>query len=471
MRLCALVGSFLLLLLCSGITSVQANASTRVTITLPTNGEIRVEAELSSPSRSWSFRNAYAGVLGMAERVVDFRATGASGQATQVKKSATGEFRSELDATRITYSVKLAEPRGTDVPYVSWLAADRGFLMLLDLLPQDIQNVSAKFVLPAGWTIESANSLGAEGRYDVRDPENAVFIAGRSLRKASNNVEDMILETVLSGSWPFNEREALKPATKVLKKYLQLTGFKLPQKSVLMIAPTPVSFGNSQWKAETRGSTVVLLIDPRKFDLWKARLAIIFSHEMLHLWVPNALKLQGDYDWFFEGFTLYMALLTAQELRATDFKETLNTLANVYDVYLSRSDDLSLIEASETRWTNPLNSVYIKGMLVAFLYDLKIRQESGGRAKLEDRYRELFSGRVTANTTGNEVIITLLDSAPGMDGFAKSYVEGRTSLELEKVLPAYGLLLDTSGKKSQLKVSRVLNDEQKLLLRSLGYRN
>ena len=192
---------------------------------------------------------------------------------------------------------------------------------------------------------------------------------------------------------------------------------------------------------------------------------------MLHLWVPNSLKLEGDYDWFFEGFTLYTALRTSQELGGIDFKETLNTLGRVYDVYLSHPDEQSLIEASETRWTNFGSQVSIKGMLVAFLYDLKIRKESGGKLTLGDRYRELFSRRVAANANGNEVIIAVLDSAPAMSGFVKQYVESSTKLELEQMLPAYGLTLDSSGKKSQLRVSGDLNAEQQQLLRSLGYRN
>jgi hypothetical protein len=53
----------------------------------------------------------------------------------------------------------------------------------------------------------------------------------------------------------------------------------------------------------------------------------------------------------------------------------------------------------------------------------------------------------------------------------KQYVESSTKLELEQMLPAYGLTLDSSGKKSQLSVSRDLNPEQQQLLRSLGYRN
>jgi len=94
--------------------------------------------------------------------------------------------------------------------------------------------------------------------------------------------------------------------------------------------------------------------------------------------------------------------------------------------------------------------------------------ESGGKAALADRYRELFDGRIAANTNGNKAIIALLDAGPAMSGFGKLYVENNTKLELGQLLPMYGLALDTSGKKSQLQVSRYLSAEQKQLLRSLG---
>ena len=472
LRLCAFARNHfpkicgLIIFLCAN----TAHADTRVTISTPIPGEIRVDAELSSPTRSWSFRNAYAGVLGLGERIEDFRATNAAGHDARVKKSAAGEFRSDLDATKITYTVKLSAPRATGVPHVSWLADDRGFLMFADLIPQDIETVSAEFKLPTAWTVESAITE-SNGRYEVAESQNAVFLVGRALRKTSNVRDGVVLDVVLSGTWPFKEAEVLNIANTVLQKYLDLTGFKLQDKSTIMIAPLPVTTGKSEWKAETRGSTVVLLANPQKFASWRNQLTIIFSHEMLHLWVPNSLKLEGDYDWFFEGFTLYTALLTVRELGSVDFKETLNTLGRVYDVYISQPDDKSLIEASETRWTSAFTNVYVKGMLVAFLYDLKIRKESGGKNTLADRYRELFSRRVGANANANEAIIAVLDSAPAMSGFAKSYIESNTRLELEQVLPAYGLTLDSSGKKSQLRVSRDLNDEQRQLLRSLGYRN
>ncbi|HEX6648770.1 MAG TPA: hypothetical protein VF075_04510 [Pyrinomonadaceae bacterium] len=452
--------------------SAHAKPTSHFKISIPTAGQIKVEAEKLSPARSWSFRNAYASALGIAERIDGFQAFGDSGQDARAKKSATGEYQSDLDATRISYTVKLSHVRPTDIPHVSWLAEDRGLLMLADLVPVGLGGLSVEFELPAGWSVESSITPDANGRYEVSLPDRAVFLVGRSLRKASKSVSGMMLETVFSGTWQFKDDDAFKAGTTVMEKYLALTGFRLPDKSVIMFVPTPVSLGNSIWKAETRGSTVVVLMDPAaRVERWLGQVRVLLTHEMLHLWVPNALKLEGDYDWFFEGFTLYTALRTALELKIIDFKGYLTTLAGVYDTYISHPDTRSLIDESERRWSSEGTQVYVKGMLVAFLYDLMVRKASSGKTTLADSYKELFGGHVADGADGNEAIIRLLGSSPAGNEFTKSYIETNKEIRLEQLLPAYGLQLDASGKSSQLRVSSGLSEDQKQLLRSLGYRN
>jgi len=212
-------------------------------------------------------------------------------------------------------------------------------------------------------------------------------------------------------------------------------------------------------------------MDPQaQITNWKAQLEIIFSHEVLHLWVPNALPLRGDYDWFFEGFTLYTALLVAMELKAIDFREYLNTLARVYDSYLSYPNILSLIEASERRWTHPWPVVYDKGMLVAFLFDLLLRRESRGKTTLISRYRELFSPGTAERGDGNDVIIKLLSSSPAAADLTRAYISGNKDLELDPLLASYGLVLHASVEtKSRLEINNNINEDQKRLLKSLGY--
>ena len=456
----------LLILLCAGMTRAQS----QLTISVPTAGQIKVEARLSGPARSWSFRNAYASALGLAERVEDFQAFAESDQDARVKKSAVGEFRSELDATRITYIVKLSEPRSEHLPHVSWLDGERGILMFADLVPTDIETLACKFTLPAGWTVESAAAPETNGQYKVTDPQKAVFLIGSQLRKRSNTVDGMLLDTVVSGTWSFKDDDAWKMAAKVMQKHFALTGFRLPGKSVILIAPIPASSGERMWRAETRGSTVVLLVNPAaRKQMFTEQLGVVFTHELLHLWVPNALKLEGDYDWFFEGFTMYMASRTAFDLKIIKFQGLLNTLGGAYKYYLDHPDNVSLIEASETRWTSGWSHVYIKGMLVAFLYDLMLRKETGGKATLADRYRELFNGGATDGANGNEAIIKVLGSSPALREFTKSFIENSRQLKLEELVRPYGLQLHWSDMKTELTVSDKLDEDQKQVLRSLGY--
>jgi hypothetical protein len=456
---------FLLILLSAEIVTAQ-DLHAYVEISFSSPGQIKVEAQLREPADSWSFRNAYAGVLGVAERIEDFRAVD-----TNVRKAATGEFRSDRKTSRISYTVKLPKPTLADVSHFSWLGEDRGFLMLADLIPQEVVGLSVQLGLPVGWHAESSSPRNVDEIYEVVEPEKAVFYVGRDgdLRESSTTVERMEFEVAISGKWSFKDRVALESATSVMQRYLALTGFRLPARSAIMIAPLPIRDRNTSWKAETRGSTVVLLINPDAgIKRWKSQLTIIFTHELLHLWVPNSLKLEGDYDWFFEGFTLYTALRTALELGVIDFKEYLATLGRVYDTYRAHPDTLSLIEESERRWASAGSQVYVKGMLVAFLYDLLMRKESGGQKSLADSYRTLFNSQ-TDGADGNEAIIGVLGSTPVSRQFIKSYVENSTAVELDKVLPVYGLSILFTSKGTQLRVGD-LNQDQKQLLRSLGHR-
>lgn len=412
--------------ICLTSLSVAAQTQTRVKITVSAPNEILVEADLAVPSRSWSFRNSYAGALGIADRIDGFRANGAL-----ARKLAAGEFRFEQNAGKIDYIVRVRRPSPAAVAHVTWLTADHGFLMFADLLPQAFEAFAVEIVVPSGWTIRSSIAPEENGHYQIFEPDDAVFFVGRAIRKTSRKE----LDSFVTGTWPFKDSLAINAAARVLQKYLQLTQFSLPSRPAVMIAPLPVSTGVTKWRAQTRGSTVVLLMDPNApIQNWKGQLEIIFAHEVLHLWVPNALELRGDYDWFFEGFTLYTALLTALELKAIDVREYLATLGRVYDSYLSYPDELSLIAASERRWTTSSPVVYDKGMLVAFLFDLLLREESGGKTTLASRYRELFSQPTTDRAEGNEVIIRLLGSTPAAADLVKKYIQGSAALELEQVL-------------------------------------
>jgi len=415
-----------------GVASVEAKPEVRISVAA--SGELRIRVKSLAPGSEWSFPNAYAGVLGLAERVEDFQAFGPTGEDLHATKIATGEFRSQPGTTSINYVVNLRPPTAADVSHVSWISGESGILMLADLLPESLPGVVVEISLPLDWSCRTAVSTDTLGRYYFSQPDKGVFLIGRSLRTQIGPVSGNTLGCFVTGNWPFKDEVVLNVATKVLEKYIALTKFSLIVRPVVMLVPLPVATGSVSWRAETRGSTVVLLVDPRAaIKNWSAQFGIIFTHELLHLWVPNALRLEGDYDWFFEGFTLYTALVTALDLKFIDKGEFVATLGRVYDSYLSRPDDLSLIDASERRWTSGNSAVYDKGMLIAFLYDLAIRRDSGGKLRLGNVYRQLFSTSPEP-ANGNDVIIRLLSSTPAGADLAKNYIEGQKQLELKSLL-------------------------------------
>ena len=460
------VASFLTLLIGLTAYNLDVQASTpHVKISVATPSEIKIQINGLEPTSSWSFLNTYAGAIGIGERIEGFQ-TFSSSRSVDVRKVASGEFLSGLPANQVEYVVQTASHIGY-LPFVSGVTEDQGILVLADLLPESTirSELSIEFELPQGWRVESSLDPGIDGNYRVPHPEKSVFLTGRDLRVQNKPIKGIPLRVVVAGQWSFPDKTVLKSASDVLAEYYSITGFKLREAPVIFIARLPLS--NSGWKAETRGSTVTLLINPRaNVKNWVGQIGVIFTHEIFHLWVPNSLVFTGEYDWFFEGFTMYAALQVAQRLKLIDFQEYLNTLGRVYQSYMASADDQTLIQASANRWTTSNSLVYDKGMLVAFIYDLTIRSNTQGRSSLAALYPELFRS-ASEPADANEVIIRLMTSSPSTSSFGKAYIEGTDRIDLKRVLSSFGFQI---GSDAQISVLKDLTNEQKKLLQSLGYR-
>lgn len=461
--------------------SVQAQTlRARISVTSVATARISIDAEFPIARNILSFRNAYAGVLGLGERIEMLTAIKANGESVAVQKLAPGEFRASEKLTRFKYDVTIREPdRPAQMSHVSWLNREQGLLMLADLLPLvtgESGNFSSALItidVPKGWTVAS-NAKQEEGsQFSTDDPENTVFLIGPAVHEKNQRGAGTNLSIVSSGKWGFSDRDATKIAGKLIEEYSKVTRFKLRRNPVLMLVPFPGAAGPESWSAETRGNVVVLLLGPNaSAKRLLSRLGIVLSHELFHLWVPNSLKLEGDYDWFFEGFTLYQALRMALRLRLIGFHDYLETIARVYDAYLSAVDHdrLSLIEASERRWTTSASLVYAKGMLVAFIYDLSLRNLTNCQASLDDVYGELFRLSGTGQGGANETIIKLLSERRGLESFPKDYVTSAGKIDLDSAVSSYGIQVQrTTPGATRLAVSPNLSKTQQRLLGCIGY--
>jgi predicted metalloprotease with PDZ domain len=474
------------LLLLGGVANVHGQTlRAHISVVSVDPGRVKIEAELPDATGTLSFRNTYAGVLGLGERIEKLEASRANGESVQVNRLAPGEYQSTEKFARVRYEVNLAEPsRPAQMSHVSWLNREHGLLMLMDLLPVTTRSSSSgsssavvEVDVPAGWTV-AANAKKDGARFSTEDPENAVFLIGPKVREKTESFGAINFSIISSGKWPFSEKDALKTARQVVEEYSTMTQFALKRNAVLMLVPFPADAGPQSWSAETRGNAVVLLLG-RKASGKRvlSRLGILLSHELFHLWVPNSLNLAGNYDWFFEGFTLYQALRTDLHLGLITFEGYLETIARVYDSYSSSPDRdrLSLIEASERRWTTSSSLVYDKGMLVALMIDLTLRKRSDCSESLDGVYRELFRvfrspGSPAAGQLGaNETIIGILNTREGLAGLVKDYVEGVSKMELDATFASYGIQVQQGSAGTKLVVARDLNPAQRKLLGCIGY--
>jgi predicted metalloprotease with PDZ domain len=459
--------------------AAQAQAKSfnvRVTVTSLSPARVLVEAE-GPASDTWSFRNIYAGISGLGNRVAGFKAT-TPGEMVSVRNLAPGEFRSSREISRFSYEMQLDErSRLAELSHVSWINQERGFLMLADLLPRFGRNgfipspAVIEFKLPKGWTIASAVQPDQNQVYTVVNIDSCVFYIGNSLRETTIEADSTELAMVTSGDWTFADRDALKLVSKIVNEHSKLTRHRLSGRYVVLLAPFNGAVGPERWTADTRGATVALVLGSKGSGrALLARLGVVLAHELLHFWVPNTLALEGDYDWFFEGFTLYQALLTCLRLNLIKFEEYLDTMARVYDSFRSSPDHdrLSLIDASERRWTAGPTFVYDKGMLVAFIHDLMLRQLTGNATTGAEIYPQLFPSGETVRGKANDVIMSILNR-PGMKQFFERYVQSPGDIALDPILASYGLRLETKDLRSRILINKELTTDQVRLLRSLGY--
>ena len=468
--------------LASAVNAQQVNVTVRVFPGSP--GRVVIEGNCE-PTKVWSFRNDYAGVSELGIRVEALKLFDPTGAEIPAHKIAPGQFDATMAATRFRYEVNLAPPaQPSNAARVSWLNNEHGLLMLADLLPvSQSRSATIRFSLPAFCAVYSNEKENAQGEFDVADADRAVFVVGTHLRSSRTNVSGMTFGLVTDGEWAFADGEALKLGADVLKLDREVFGAMPSQQGTLILLPFSQPAATSTWSAETRGSTVTLLIGklPSKTAAL-SQLSVPLTHELFHLWVPNALALTGDYDWFYEGFTVYQAARTAVRLGLLTFQEFLNAIARAYDAYALAIDHdrWSLVEASKRRWTAGAPAVYSKSMVVAFLYDLKLRNQSHGKHSLDDAYRKMFqdyhssdagSNRAAAGqgTDGNDAAANALTSDSGTQGFVRQFIRDAVTISLASELAQFGLRVETFGLRTRLSVSEQLSKPQRDLLRELGY--
>lgn len=429
-------------------------------------------------NKNWSFLENYADADSLGVRISNFKLFDKNGQIIDYKQLVAGEFEATAIAESFSYTIKTDIPEKlTSTAHVSWLTKTHGLLMFSDIFPQwqksDKSQISINisFVLPVGWRVFGNELKESETSFLSKDLTKTIFLVGNNIREKRAWLGKNELNLAIIGDWNFSDDFANQSASSILQEHKRTFGEYADKKSQIFLLPFPKGEYTDNWRAETRGTTVTVVSGVLPFkSLAEQRLNEQLRHELFHFWLPNNLALSGNYDWFYEGFTIYQGLRSGLQLNQIRFEDYLNTISQTYrSANNFDNGKLSLIEASQNRWTISTQTIYTKGLIVAFLCDLAILKESKGKKSLTEVFRQLWKKHKIPNRVedGNAAIQKMFEDFPETNEIYNNYVSGKSRLEFQNELSFFGL----EYKKSENKISVVenLDGKQKDLLDKLGY--
>ena len=431
--------------------------------------------------KHWTFVNSVAVAENLGARVSQLNLRGKSSAVIGVKKFIDGEYLAEAEADAWSYQISLVPlPNAAARAHISWIDDQQGILMLGDLLPQfetaNDQPISAKvkFELPKNWKVFSREERLGENSFFVSNVERAVFLIGKSWREKTMTVDKTVLSFVVSDEWNFSDDEAIRMASDIFTEYQKLFGEFPFEKAQIALARFPKNVKFGRWEAETRGANLTILSSDMPFKtLSLQRLHEQLRHEIFHLWIPNSLALTGNYDWFYEGFTVYQSLKTGLQTNQIRFEDFLATLSEAYNIENLQTRKVSLIEASKNRWNGSNAQVYSRGMIVAFLCDLALLRKSNGKLAISDIFRETYNKHRVPNAAqdGNSAVLNILESYKELRPFAEKYVNRAEKIDWQTDLESAGIEAAETNSFTKLSVKAKLSGRQKNLLDDLGYNN
>ena len=422
-----------------------------------------------------SFAGSVAGHNDLAKRIRGIEIFDQRGAAVELRKLIDSEYLAPAGVVSWRYEVDLKPLKDVNAAaHTSWISGDRGLLMLADVLPTSEVSGKVTLRLPTDWNVFTTETQEPGNVFEIRDSGRAVFVLGKEWQKIEIRDVGAQIDFITSGRWHFTPDEAAAMTREVSRELSQTLGDIDGRRRLVVLSNFPVTPGHGQWAAETRGDTVTIISSDMPFRTQSLqRLHEQLRHELFHLWIPNGVNLTGSYDWFYEGFALYESLKLAVALNRIRFEDFLDTLSRAHTIDSAQSQRVSLLKASATRFAGSNTQVYARGMLVAFLSDVALLDQTKGKRSVENLLAELFVKHRTPapRVDASAAVIALLKSDPRVVPVVDRYVIGSEKIDWASDLAAAGIEDSDPGILTSLRVKAKLNGRQKTLLDKLGYNN
>lgn len=327
--------------------------------------------------------------------------------------------------------------------------------------------VDLEIKVPTGWQVFTALKEQAGGWYaddydrlmdcpiEMGDHEVREFtVAGRRHR------------FVVHGEGNLDLDRAIADTQKIVEYEVGFFGGEPPYDEYLFILQLTGGAGGG---LEHNDSTVLAWprLDFRPEKDYRKFLTLI-AHEFFHVWNVRRIRpevlLNYDYTvpqytrllWIFEGWTTYYDEIICCRCGSSGPKELLAAMAEHVQTEASRPGGTvqSLQDSSFDTWIklyranadtqNTQTNYYLKGLLVAWLLDLHLRERSDGRKSLDDVMHHLWNEvALKERGLGEDGAAGLIMDATGIDvsEFLATHVENAGALDYTTALASVGLEL------------------------------
>ena len=427
--------------------------------------------------RNFWFLKDFGGYGTLGNRISEVSVKNGQGANVEVRLLQPGEYLAGDGFQSWSYKIDLSALKTqTAAAHVSWISGDRGLLMLDDILPQISADgrASIEFLLPEGWQAISTAQNVARNKFEVSNIEKAVFFIGKSFRPQPIPGLSKDAKFIIAEDWQFTNDEAVELVKEIYLRYKLLFGSDPSDSIQVALMKFPVAASPGVWEGDTRGSTVTILSSDMPFKTQALqRLHEQLRHEIFHLWLPNGVNLSGNYDWFYEGFALYASLKGGVMMNRIRFEDFLDTLSRAYTIDGFQNPHMSLIEASQKRWSGANTTVYARGMIAAFLCDIALLKASKGKIDMSSLLKEVFNKYHSQKdkTDGNEAVLTIMSGYTELKPVIEKYIKGNEVIDWTADLAAAGILGEEKNFVTSLKVVEKPDGRQKAMLDKLGYNN
>jgi len=444
---------------------------------------IDCEIEGLAPGRAaLRFRDRFAGIDRLSERIYGIRLT-AGGNRIPLEIRGSGLYLMPVEdrgaPLRLSWEMRLARPLDpSQYALTSSLGAQAAILHPADLLPricsaasEDCLEVPLRLEVkpPDGWKTIVA---GRSGEQEIDDLSKAVVLMG-DFREREFSVGSMRLRAAVAGLWSFTDEEIFGLAESIAVEQSAMIESREKGDYLVTLAPFPLPLTGLRSSGICAGGNAVLLLNEgnapqQSLGLLSRHLA----HEMFHYYLPNAFRVRENFDWFWEGFTRYAALLTLTRRGLLDLGGYLDSIGEEYESYFHNplSAHRSLIAASSEKFSNQAMTdlVYRKGTLVAALFDLEVRRQSRGSSSIIDALKSLYRNHaITGKPIGNREVLDELSRPGEFSDLIRNDIEGVREIDLAERVKPYGLFLEWSratGGRARITVAPKASAEKRRIL-------